>query len=175
VSVENVVFVKKRLSLALAAPDSPFPFGEVSCTGVQLKAHLELCEAEKLHRLSVLLQVRSGVVKALPTRVCHTTKGLHKGNTLKALFDFKASALLLLEMIGPDKTPGGPDAEGSVQRGSAWAMFILGPLMMDMRHCSTIGIAASKTPLNGLGFISELKDFATEENGSAAAQAITSA
>jgi hypothetical protein len=90
---------------------------------------------------------------------------MHKGNTLKSLADFKSAALSLLDMLGPGGARAGAGA-GCAQPGSAWAMFILGPLLMDKARCKFIGITGPTPPANGLGFVTELKDFAVEAEGS---------
>tara|TARA_B110000503_G_scaffold109614_1_gene164036 strand:- start:55 stop:414 length:360 start_codon:yes stop_codon:yes gene_type:complete len=86
-------------------------------------------------------------------------------NNLKALDDFKSVALSLLDMLGPGGAGEGAGA-GCAQPGSAWAMFILGPLLMDKARCKSIGITGPTPPANSLGFVTELKDFAVEAEGS---------
>jgi len=161
VTAEDAAFVRNYLGISCekCGREEQKCYGCEAIPESQLAAQLmAFSDCNQRSRLVAILKLRSGITGVLRPRVCHNPNGsMHKGNTLAALVDFKGASLALLEYIGPP---------------TDFAMFLLGPFMMDPPRCRAIGIPG-RSATTGV-FVSELKDVVEEAAGeSIAARAIT--
>ena len=99
-----------------------------------------------------------------PQEVQKNSKALYKDRALSMLSAFRTSSIFILECLGAGD---GMGACAGATGGSAAAMFILGPLMMDSKRRASIGVASpARLPVGGEGgFVSHLPEFASPRSG----------
>ena len=187
VSVAGVSFLKKYLGLTvpgvgLNVPGVLRPLKNEEF-GVLLAAESQI----DLVKVAKLLVLRKGIAAATPPLKVHKPPdSLMKDRSLTMLATFKRRALSILEYVGSDGEAQGdpgdtPETVAVVAQGGppgpAASMFLFGPLMMDKGRRQLIGVSP---PASGVGpglpreppegaFVSQLSDFAQQEQSAAAA------
>ena len=161
VMAAQVAFVKRRLGLNLSADG-----GEE--TPVDKAGFEELLRGfgqPALCKVANTIVFGKAVAAATaPQEVQKNSKALYKDRALSMLSAFRTSSIFILECLGAGD---GMGACAGATGGSAAAMFILGPLMMDSKRRASIGVASpARLPVGGEGgFVSHLPEFASPRSG----------
>jgi hypothetical protein len=175
VSVVDVAYLKRHLELAVPEAVVPLKWEEFG----ELFAGLDQGDRIKVAKLLLLRQGR--VAATAPLEVHKAPGGLYRDRALSMLAVFNRLSLFILEClcsgdgrIGQGDMTGGEPVGGT--SGSAAAMCVLGPLMMDAARRQLIGVPAPSGIGSGLPraaprgtFVSQLSDLAQKEESAAAA------
>jgi hypothetical protein len=171
VSVVNVANLNRHLELTVpeaARSLNREEFGELFAG---------LGQSERV-KVAKLLLLRKGIAAATaPLEVLKPPDGLYKDRALSMLAVFNRSSLFILECLGSGDERHGE--AGGAPPGSAAAMFILGPLMMDTARRQQIGVQVPSGLGSGLpraaprgtcvSQLTQLSDLAQQEESATAA------